>query len=576
MLKIIKVVFIFVLIGIIGASLVAPAPPPSGPIGPYLNGIFPETSPGVGGSWTLEDPFPGFGISSPLKVKAFPGSSDILVLSKLGEVWRVSLENQTQELILDIKDRSFKLGEAGTVGMILHPEFGNPNAPDKQLIFLFYRTKPEPDEWDEKGFNRLSKFEWDTQAERFDPDSEEILIQQYDRSTWHNGGGMFFGPEGFLYLSLGDEGFDEFQVASTQQISRGLFSGIIRIDVDNDSSRSHPIRRQPIANEEPPAGWGNTFTQGYSIPNDNPWVSADSSNLEEFYAIGIRSPYSMHFDNIEHQIWLSDVGAAKREEISIVSMGDNLQWPYLEGTMESEVHQKPEPLLGEEEGVYFEYDRSLGSCIIGGGVYRGEVFPSLYEKFLFADYTQDKLMAINGPNSGSAVELEIILNSLEGQSVDLPESPGISGVHFLNNGDILLTITGEDFTIPGKILKLKQNDIVPDPPSKISDLGIFTALDELTPIQGIIPYNVNAPLWSDRAIKKRWIAIPNDGDFDSEEEWINFQNNNEWIFPEGTVFIKHFELPMTTDPNGETAPLETRFFVIGKNGIGYGLTYKWK
>ncbi len=575
MLKTVKALFIILLAGIITASLIILPLPPTGPIGPYLNGVFPETSPGVGGSWALYDPFPNIGIGSPLRILEFPGSSDILVLSKLGEVWRVSLEDQTKELILDIKDRSFKKGEAGTVGMVLHPEFGNPNTPDKQLIFLFYRTKPEPDEFHEKGFNRLSKFAWDPISENFDPDSEEILIQQYDRSTWHNGGGMFFGPDGFLYLSLGDEGHEDFQSISTQQISGGLFSGIIRIDVDNDLSRSHHIRRQPQANGLPPSGWGDTYTQGYSIPNDNPWVNPDSSTLEEFYAIGIRSPYSMHFDSISQKIWLSDVGAGKREEISHVEMGDNLQWPFLEGTLESEEHQKPDPLIGQEKGVYYEYDRSLGSCIIGGGIYWGDVFPSLYEKYLFADYIQDKLMAITTDGSGAGIEFEILLSSLGGQSIEWPESPGITGVHLLTNGDILLTITGEDFTEPGKILKLKQNDVVPDPPSNLSELEIFSDLDELTPVSGIIPYKVNTPLWSDRAIKKRWLAIPNDGEFDSENEWIDFKSNAEWTFPEGSVFIKHFELPITTDIEGESVPLETRFFVIGKDGIGYGLTYEW-
>jgi uncharacterized repeat protein (TIGR03806 family) len=575
MLKAVQVLFVFILMGTLTISLMVPPFPPSGPIAPYLNGIFPESSPGVSGSWALEDPFPNLGIGSPLRILEFPGSSDLLVLSKLGEVWRVSLENQEKELILDIKDRSFKKGEAGTVGMILHPDFGNPNAPDNQLIFLFYRTKPEPDEFTENGFNRLSKFTWDAQSDSFDPDSEEILIQHYDRSTWHNGGAMFFGPDGFLYLSLGDEGQDQFQSASTQQISGGLFSGIIRIDVDNDPSRSHPIRRQPQANALPPSGWGDTFTQGYSIPNDNPWLSPDSSILEEFYAIGIRSPFSMHYDSISQQIWLSDVGAGKREEISLVNMGDNLQWPYLEGTLEFEGNEKPEPLIGQEKGVYFEYDRSVGACIIGGGIYRGDVFPSLYDKFIFADYIGDKLMAITGTGSGSAIEFETLLSSLGGQGVVLPESPGITGVYFLKDGQILLTITGEDFTIPGKILKLKQNGIIPDPPSNLSELGVFTDLNNLTPVSGIIPYGVNTPLWSDRAIKKRWVAIPNDGEFDSNAERIDFESTKEWSFPEGTVFIKQFDLPITTDPGGETVPLETRFFIIGDQGIGYGLTYKW-
>jgi len=116
---------------------------------------------------------------------------------------------------------------------------------------------------------------------------------------------------------------------------------------------------------------------------------------------------------------------------------------------------------------------------------------------------------------------------------------------------------------------------VPDPPALLSELDVFSDLQDLTVISGIIPYTVNAPLWSDRAVKKRWIALPNDGDFDSSSEQINFSSRSDWSFPEGTVFIKHFELPLTDDPGGEVVRLETRFFIVGKDGRSYGLTYQW-
>ena len=580
MLRNLPILFFFLVLGLISLATIAPALLSPDPMGPYLNGIFPKTTPGAGGSWALEDAYPELSIASPLRILEFPNSEDLLVLSKVGEIWRVSLQDQSESLVLDIKDRAFKLGEAGTIGMALHPQFGNPNAPDQQLIFVFYRSKPEPDKWTDKGFNRLSKFAWDPLTQSFDLSSEEILIQQYDRSTWHNGGGMFFGADGFLYLSLGDEGLPEYQVASTQSLSRGLFSGVLRIDVDNDPGRSHPIRRQPLPNADPPAAWFTTFTQGYSIPKDNPWLSPDSSALEEFYAIGTRSPFSMHYDRQTEKIWVADVGSVTREEVSLIEKGDNLQWPYLEGTFEEGKHQKPEPLIGKEKGIFFEYDRSVGSCIIGGGIYRGERFPSLNEKYLFADFTANKLMAL--PNTGTDAineNHETLISNLYGQGIDLPSSASITGVHFLSNGEILLTLTGaitiDKFLLPGKILRLKQKVVVPDPPSRLSELNVFTDLENLIPIPGIIPYTVNAPLWSDRATKKRWIAVPNDGKFDSPEEWIDFKSSQEWTFPAGTVFIKHFDLPLETDGTGISQALETRFFVIGEDGIGYGLTYKW-
>ena len=231
-------------------ALVIPPPASPGPVSPYLGGVFPTEARG-GGSWKLEEALPGMLFRSPLRVLPYPGSNDILVLNKGGEIWQVSLLNQTRRLLLDISTRTFKMGEGGSVGMALHPEFGNPNAPDKQLLFLYYRYKPNPNEWSERGFNRLAKFTWDASSQTFDSESEEILFQQYDRCTWHNGGSMFFDNEGFLCLSVGDEGFDDQIAVSTQRLDGGLFSGILRIDIDNDTTRSHPIRRQPIANATP-------------------------------------------------------------------------------------------------------------------------------------------------------------------------------------------------------------------------------------------------------------------------------------------------------------------------------------
>ncbi len=575
MLKSIRIFFILLLVIVTSASFDAPPPPPPGAIGPYLNGIFSETTPGAGGAWELEDPMPNLSIVAPLRIIPFPGSSDLLVLSKAGEIWRLSLEGQTQDLVLDIKDRAFKRGEAGTTGLVLHPRFGDPTAPDKQWAFVFYRYKPNPDEWDEIGFNRLAKFKWDSTTNSFDPDSEEILIQQYDRSTWHNGGGMFFGPDGMLYLALGDEGNDEYQAASTQKLTGGFFSGLLRIDIDNDPTLSHPILRQPQANANPPAGWGNSYSQGYSIPNDNPWLSSDGSILEEFFAIGVRSPFSTYYDALEDKIWVSDVGSDKREEISHIEKGDNLQWPFMEGSTVSEVHDKPEFVIGNEKPYYFEYEREQGTCIIGGNVYRGELFPELNGKYLFADYTADKLMALTNTGTNSEPEFETLLSSLGGQPVDLPVDPGITGIFALENGEILITVMAEETGVLGKIYRLKAKTYVPDPPALLSELAVFADMENLEIATGIVPYTVNAPLWSDRAVKQRWIAIPNDGTFDSPEERIKFKGKSEWTFPEGTVFIKHFELPLTENPAGETARLETRFFIIGKGGIGYGLTYRW-
>lgn len=577
--KYIAFVILLVCIVLIGASWkIRTFSPPPKAISPYANGIFTSTVPGEGSSWTYESPFPNFSIASPLKIINFPNTEDLLVLSKIGHIHRINQNTGTSEIVLDIKNKTMGKGESGSTGMALHPKFGNPNYPDKQEIYVFYATKLEPEQYESKIFLRLSKFKWNNAMATFDESSEEILIQQYDRMTWHNGGGLFFGTDGFLYFAMGDEGREEQQEISTQRLDGGFFSGLFRIDVDKNPNTSHPIRRQPLANEPPELpryeGW-DTYSQGYYIPNDNPWLSPDSSHLEEYYALGVRSPYSTSFDIETQQIWIADVGSSIAEEINKVDKRDNLQWPYMEGQTPSEVHDRPEEIIGNEKSPLFYYDRSLGSCVIGGGIYRGNKFPNFNGKYLFADYVSDKLFSLNNTQGSFVEDYDVLISGIPASIEGLPPNPNITGIHVVNDGDIYITISGESYIEESKILKLKQNDFVPDPPSKLSELGLFEDLSDLKPIEGFIPYSVNSPLWSDRAVKKRWLAVPNDGTIDTENEKIVFSKFSDWQFPEGTVFIKHFELPITTNPNGLMKKIETRFFIIGEGEIAYGLTYKW-
>ena len=129
----------------------------------------------------------------------------------------------------------------------------------------------------------------------------------------------------------------------------------------------------------------------------------------------------------------------------------------------------------------------------------------------------------------------------------------------------------------GQIYKLaRTGPSSSPPPALLSQLGVFTNLAALAPAAGLVPYDVNCPLWSDGAIKSRWMAVPNDGAPYSTSEQISFAATGEWSFPIGTVFVKHFELG-TNDSNPNLRKrLETRVLVHGTNGAYYGLTYKWR
>src|SRR5690606_26575195 len=106
----------------------------------------------------------------------------------------------------------------------------------------------------------------------------------------------------------------------------------------------------------------------------------------------------------------------------------------------------------------------------------------------------------------------------------------------------------------------------------LSETGAFSDLATLTPAAGVFPYDVNAPLWSDAAEKKRWIALPNDGTHDTPQEKIGFNPEGDWSFPAGTVFIKHFELPVDETTPSIIRRLETRFIVMPESGEPWGVT----
>ena len=265
---------------------------------------------------------------------------------------------------------------------MLHPRFGKEEG--KDYLYAFYIHHPTSNanpNATEPYSTRLSRFTWNPANSTFNPASELIMIHQYDTSKGHDGGGLVFGADGFLYVSCGDEGTQGTEAnAHTQKINDRFRSGLWRIDVDQHGGNvSHPIIRQPY-NASPSHG---SLTQGYYIPNDNPWVNPNGSVLEEYYSIGLRNPHRISFD-APTGIWIGDVGYENREEVDLVDApGLNFQWSYREGNAAG-FRSKPSPLIGTEREPVFDYSHSgsdsLGNCVIGGYVYRGTALPWLARK----------------------------------------------------------------------------------------------------------------------------------------------------------------------------------------------------
>ncbi len=528
--------------------------------GPFLNGTMPETAPGISGDWSAVVAFPNLLFTNAVGLTSVPGTDKLCVWEREGRVW--TFENDPgvtqKKLVLDLSNQCQGWDDSGLLGVMFHPGFTT-----NHYVFVYYTWCPPgrvagsptirpPSTGDYH--DRLSRFTLDSNGIAI-PGSEVVFVDLKCDTVWHHGGGIFFHPKnGFLYWTDGDSANGD----NDQIINKSLFSGVFRIDVDcRGGTVSHPIPRQPA----------NGRTAHYFIPNDNPFVG-QSNVLEEFFCLGLRSPHRMTYDPVAGRIFIGDVGESAREEVDIIEPGEsglNFQWNRVEGTLGE---MKP-PYLGISRGPVLDYPHNDGRAVIGGYVYRGGKFAAdLGGKYIFGDNVMRTIWAMDettapvnknvlcvmpkgtGPNSGS-------------------DYTGLSSFGVDANGEMFFC---QMSSMGGRIYTLARGG--PPPPSHpfpklLSQTGAFRNLAELVPEPGLIPYNVNTPLWSDGAVKTRWMALPENTD-------VNFTPNGEWTFPAGTVFVKNFELPVDDTNPKILRRLETRLLVRDTNGYVYGAGYKWR
>ena len=535
------------------------------PMWPWLGNRLPATTPGSPSGWAPVNAFPNLTFEDPVKMIPQPNSNRLWVICRQGYVWwfENNAATATKTLALNHYDSTMGREDCGMLGLAFHPEFGQAGSPNGGYLYIWYNYRPTGNSVSVGiNYNRLSRFTLADGATTIDPASEFVMINQLDEHSWHNGGDMFFGPDGFLYVTNGDEGGAEDQYNNSQKIDGGLFSGVLRIDVDCKEDRSHPIRRQPQAGGITPAGWPATFSQGYFIPNDNPWQNTDGTILEEFWAIGLRSPHRMTRDPVTGTVFIGDVGQNAREEIDVLAKGANFQWNYREGDVAG-TKPKPGPLVGADTPPVWAYSRDQGDgCVIGGHVYRGPSHAAdLGGKYICGDYVSGRIWAMTwqGVSPVQVTQIASVLGST------------LSGFGLDHANELYLMSLGAQ----GKILKLTRAT-TQQPPATLSATGVFSDTASLTPAAGVLPFTVNSPLWSDNAVKQCWIALPNNGAPYDADETIAFKSDSEWSYPAGTVLVKHFDLPVDDRDPTVRKRIETRITVKTAAGEWYGIGYKWR
>ncbi|HEY3755156.1 MAG TPA: PQQ-dependent sugar dehydrogenase [Opitutaceae bacterium] len=362
--------------------------------------------------------FPNLTFQDPTFMLPMPGTDQLVVAGREGQFWSFTNASATatKTLFLDLSAHTQGWSDSGVLGFAFHPQFGQRSSPNRGYVYVWYCYTPgpivgsaaNPPDYQTPCYDRLSRFTIPDGASTVDPNSEYVLINQFDRDLWHNGGAMFFGQDGYLYVTDGDEGGENDQYQMSQKTNVGVFGGVLRIDVNENAATSHPIRRQPVADPggTVPDGWPATYTQGYYIPNDNPFVDPSGSTLEEFYAIGLRSPHRMTQDPVTGNIWLADVGQNLWEEIDLIQRGGNYEWGFKEGFAAGPDPQ-PATIIGVDSPpvlVYGHYNDA--GCVIGGYVYRGTQFTGqLNGLYVFGDYDGNYVWTMNyaGANSTPTV-----------------------------------------------------------------------------------------------------------------------------------------------------------------------------
>ncbi len=497
--------------------------------------------------YSTEDAFAGLTFDQPLAIVTPPGETDrIFIVEKTGRIQVVSNLNTTptKQLFLDLSARVLTSSEQGTLGLAFHPNFAT-----NHYFYVFYSLTATTSAGT-GAHQRVARFTALTGS----PTNAQLLatemplISQYDQADNHNGGDLHFGPDGYLYISVGDEGGGGDSFNNSQRIDKDYFSGLLRIDVDQRTGNLAP-------NAHPSVHVGT-----YLVPADNPFVGATTFNglavtpanvRTEFWAVGLRNPWRFSFDAPTGRLLLGDVGQSAHEEIDLITRGANYGWNFREGFS---AYTGTPPVGAVFTNPLWDADRSIASSITGGVVYRGTRFAQLFGRYVFGDYGAGRLFFMTFPESGP-VQVE---NSI---SVSGPVGFGADP----RNGDVLIASIST-----GRILRLVYNSTPTGTalPATLTATGAFSNLATLTPAAGVVAYQPNVTFWSDYAKKRRWFSVP------ALANKITFAAEGNWTFPAGTVWVKHFDLELTRGDPSTARRLETRFIVKTATGV-YGVTYKW-
>lgn len=319
------------------------------------------------------------GVPFPLRpillTNAGDGSGRLFVPQQQGIIHTFKPDSKETKIFLDISKKVVyidKENEEGFLGMAFHPKYKT-----NGQFFVFYTTTSQPHTTVISRFT-VSKDDPD----QADPASEVELLRVAHPYWNHKGGTICFGPDGYLYITIGDGGAGNDPHNNAQNLQT-LLGKILRIDVDNKDPGLQ-----------------------YAIPKDNPFIGKLANNkpiaLPEIYCYGLRNVWRMSFDRQTGQLWIADVGQNLWEEINLGVKGGNYGWNLREAKHEFAPNSLSVPSPGLIEPIW-EYHHDIGKSITGGNVYRGQKLPELSGCYLYADYVSGKIWALRYDEAKKAV-----------------------------------------------------------------------------------------------------------------------------------------------------------------------------
>lgn len=299
------------------------------------------------------------GFSAPCEI-THAGDSRMFVVEQGGTIKILNVDGLVNETpFLDISSLTNGNGEQGLLGLAFHPDYAN-----NGYLYVNYTNL--------SGDTVIARYTRSTENAAYaDPASALILLTIDQPYSNHNGGCLRFGPDGFLYIGMGDGGSGGDPQGNGQNTNT-LLGKLLRIDVNN----------------------GDT----YSIPEGNPFVGIDGA--DEIWAYGLRNPWKFSFDRLSGDLWIADVGQNNIEEINMVGpaqAGINYGWRCFEGT--ETYNSNNCSLVVMYTSPVAEYNHDSGGCSITGGyVYTGNAYPALSGKYVFTDYCSGKIGLTTGSN----------------------------------------------------------------------------------------------------------------------------------------------------------------------------------